>query len=170
MKKENDTSDIPSKSSIIKAWVALIILSLCLAGLIYAKKTYKPKETNIEEDVSIPDVIVEALNNIVDNFNSNKKVVELKDNNIVYEATLEDMYIVISSTKDENTTEIKYEYDMFKHSLSSSATDIDKEIFIDIFKLLVESCQTRLENTDNVQSYIDKFLNEIGRASCRERV
>ena len=157
MKKENDTSIIPSKKSIIKAWIILIILSLCLSGLIYTKKTYKPKE-EINEEVTLPATVVEALNNIVSNFNNNKDITELKEKNEIYVSTLEGKYIIINYTKDENVTEIRYEYDLIKHTLSSSSTNVDKVVFENIFKFLVSSCQERLENTNDVASYIDKFL------------
>ena len=39
MDKKGNT-DIPSKGKIIMAWILLIILSACLAGLIYEKKNY----------------------------------------------------------------------------------------------------------------------------------
>ena len=71
MKKESDIGGIPSKSSIIKAWIALLVLSLCLAGLIYTKKTYKPKDSiELETPETIPEVVVASLNEIVNNFNN----------------------------------------------------------------------------------------------------
>ena len=160
MDKKGNT-DIPSKGKIIRAWILLIILSASLAGLIYEKKNYKPqeKETNIEpQQEKLPDSVVAILNIIVENYNTNPTTIEYRAKNINTEAKFQDRYIVINYRDSANNTEIKYEYDPMRHTLSSKLGDNNKGVFDNIFKILVMSCQKRLENESDISDYLDKFF------------
>ena len=174
MDKKGNT-DIPSKGKIIMAWILLIILSACLAGLIYEKKNYnlETKETNTEQqEDKIPDIVITMLKTIVDNYNSNPTTLEYRAKSITTEAKLQDKYIIISYMDSTTNTEIKYEYDLMKHTLSSKLENTNKGVFENIFKILVMACQTRLENEIDISGRLDKFLagEEIKGLSIKDNI
>ena len=174
MDKKGNT-DIPSKGKIIMAWILLIILSACLAGLIYEKKNYnlETKETNTEQqEDKIPDIVITMLKTIVDNYNSNPTTLEYRAKSITTEAKLQDKYIIISYMDSTTNTEIKYEYDLMKHTLSSKLENTNKGVFENIFKILVMACQTRLENEIDISGRLDKFLagEEIKGLSINDNI
>lgn len=174
MDKKGNT-DIPSKGKIIMAWILLIILSACLAGLIYEKKNYnlETKETNTEQqEDKIPDIVITMLKTIVDNYNSNPTTLEYRAKSITTEAKLQDKYIIISYMDSTTNTEIKYEYDLMKHTLSSKLENTNKGVFENIFKILVMACQTRLENKTDITGRLDKFLagEELKGLSIKDNI
>ena len=174
MDKKGNT-DIPSKGKIIMAWILLIILSACLAGLIYEKKNYnlETKETNTEQqEDKIPDIVITMLKTIVDNYNSNPTTLEYRAKSITTEAKLQDKYIIISYMDSTTNTEIKYEYDLMKQTLSSKIENTNKGVFENIFKILVMACQTRLENEIDISGRLDKFLagEEIKGLSINDNI
>ena len=174
MDKKGNT-DIPSKGKIIMAWILLIVLSACLAGLIYEKKNYnlETKETNTEQqEDKIPDIVITMLKTIVDNYNSNPTTLEYRAKSITTEAKLQDKYIIISYMDSTTNTEIKYEYDLMKHTLSSKLENTNKGVFENIFKILVMACQTRLENKTDITGRLDKFLagEELKGLSIKDNI
>lgn len=153
----NETKRVKKKSTAL-AWISLIILISAAGGLTYLK-FFAGLETNTAnttpKETTSP-VVLEALTSIADNFNSDSKIEEYKKSNIDVNATVENTNIKI--TYKDKETKI-YEFKLVTPNLVIETTSNDPE-FEKIFTIIVHAIQKRLDNKNNIDEYIKKFLEE----------
>lgn len=146
----------PKKSSIILAWILLIILISSALTLTYLKK-FGPNDNLEERPVTnkTSPVIAESLQKIVDNFNNSKLQNAYKDKNINIKATLNDTTIIIDYTTTITKT---YKFIFSNPILTATIDNNDITNFSDVYKILIYACQERLNNNNN---NIDKYINDF---------
>ena len=148
-----------SKSSIILAWILLIMLISAATGLTYLKffgeiEIENNKESGNEEKIS--PVITQALTTIVDEFNKEENIQEYKKNNVIVNAELENTSIKVTFKNQE--TKI-YTFKIEIPNLIVDTTSNDQE-FEKIFTLMVYACQKRLNNNTDIDEHIKSFLED----------
>ena len=97
-----------SKGAIAVAWLLLIVLIFAAGGLTYLKffsATGELENGDATSGKQTSPVILEALNTIVDNFNTNKETTESKKQNIEIDAKSEGTTIKV--TYKEKTYDFK---------------------------------------------------------------
>ena len=165
MTKQDKKIKKVSKTSIIIAWILLSILIISAITITYLR--FFGTNDNLEEhpvndtNVTSP-VITEALQNIVDNFNNCNLLNDYKNQNITITASLNNDNIMIDYI---GTSEKAYNFEFHAPRLTITINTndtievVDKE-FNEIFKILIYATQSRLNNTNNIDSYITGFLND----------
>ena len=155
MKKEK-------KGKIIIAWIVLILLIIMLLVLNYIKFFGSQTTPNIEEKPvgnSSEQAVNNALQQIVDNFNQHEKVKEYAEQNIGLKAVLNGYSIYISYTTDTTTT---YEFTYHDLTLDIDIANDEENIqkFKTIYEILIYAVQQRIDNDENIDSYVSEFLND----------
>lgn len=148
------------KSKIIIAWLVLIILILSTLGLTYIK--FFGKNENIEEypidegnKESTSPVITKALQTIVNNFNNNELIQQYQKNGTTMKASLNEENLLVEVTETNNMYSFNFEIP----NLMIEIDQKNKEEFELIFKVLIYANQERLKNTNNIDNYVDGFIN-----------
>lgn len=142
-------------------WIILIILIALLLGLNYVK-FFGVSNDNIEEkpvENSTSEAINTALQDITNNFNNNQEVSNLTKDGITVSAVLNNYSIFISYAIGNDTTTYEFNYSNLILSIDIENNEENIKKFNTIYKILINACQERLTNEDNIDSDIDKFLN-----------
>lgn len=155
MKKGNNIS-------IVMAWVLLFINIGLFLFISYLKFfTNNDSSSNVIEhsvnDTKLSPVIIEELQTVIKYFNEDDEVKNYKDENIIIKAYLEDEDIKVSYKEQDNE-----EIFVFKFSTPLLTCSIDKDnldMFKIIYRIMVNSCQKRLGNSDYDINLIDDFYN-----------
>lgn len=153
----NETKRVKKRSTAL-AWISLIILISAAGGLTYLK-FFSGLETNTANNTpkeTTSPVVLEALTSIADNFNSDSKIEEYKKNNIDVNAVVEDTSIKVTYKDKETKT---YDFKLVTPNLVIETTSNDPE-FEKIFTIIVHAIQKRLDNKNNIDEHIKKFLEE----------
>lgn len=143
------------------AWISLITLILLLLFLNYIK-FFSQKNPNIEEkqvENSSSRAIETALSTIVENFNTNEELNTLKEENILISATRKNYSLFITDIENENRTVYEFKYNNLKLSINVLDEKENLEKFNRIYKILIMSCQKRIQNEDIIDEKIEQFLN-----------
>lgn len=142
-------------------WICLIFLIILILALNYIKFFGNPNQNIREQPIenSTSEAIDNALLDIVNNFNNSTDVQELTKDSIVASAILKNYSIFISYTINESKTTYEFKYSNLKLTINISNDEENIEKFNKIYKILIKSCQKRLNNSDNINEQIDKFLN-----------
>ena len=143
------------------AWISLITLIILLLFLNYIK-FFSQKNTNIEEkpvENSSSRAIETALSTIVENFNTNEELNTLKEENILLSATRKNYSLFITDIENENRTVYEFKYNNLKLSINVLDEKENLEKFNRVYKILIMSCQKRIQNEDIIDEEIEKFLN-----------
>ena len=150
------------KRKIIIAWIFLVILIILILALNYIKFFGNPNQNIKEQPIenSTSTAINNALLDITNNFNNSVDVQELTKDSIIASATLKNYSIFISYTVNESKTTYEFKYSNLKLTINISNDKENIEKFNKIYKILIKSCQKRLNNTENLNDQIDRFLNE----------
>ena len=141
------------------AWLLLMILIFIILFITYIKyfsviDNKNIEETPINESSSI--AIHKALSDITTNFNNNTKEYA-NSNNITLNATANNYSIFISYVDDTAVTyEFNYENLFLNIIINNDEENITK--FNVVYKFLIESTQERLNNQNNINDLIEKFL------------
>lgn len=115
------------------------------------------KITEIPVNESSSNAIHTALKEITNNFNESTKVKDYaNDNDITLKASINNYSLYISYIAETTTT---YEFSYKDLSLNITISNNDKEKFNEIYRLLIEAVQKRINNTTDITSFIDDFLN-----------
>lgn len=163
-KDKNKQVEKVSKVSITIAWILLILLIVAALSITYLKffgPNDKLEEHPVNDNTTSP-VIIEALQNIVDNFNNSDLIDNYKTENITMTASLDNTTITINY---EGVSSKTYNFDFNSPKLTTiinkndTVENTDNE-FNEIFKVLVYAVQARLNNTNNIDNYIMGFLND----------
>lgn len=159
-KTTSQTEEIPSQGKIIGAWILLIFLIACTAGLIYLKNNHKP-ELQQEENKKpeVPQIITTTLTSIADNFNKSTIVADYKKEGLTLNATVKDMTITVTYTTSEKIQSIDYVYTVANANIVANTKDDTKEINNKIFKAMVLACRESKDYKEDVTSEIDEFIN-----------
>lgn len=169
--KENQIKPV-KKSSLIIAWILLIILITLALGLTYIK-FFGPNQ-NIEEhpvnenENNNNKIITETLQKIVDNFNNSKLLESYSQNNITIIATLEENAIVIKYIEPTITNIYKFTFNIPK--LTISIENVGTTKFLNVYKILIYANQERIGNTNNIDQYIDGFINNTLEVEGLEKI
>lgn len=149
------------KQKTIIMWIFLIILTILILALNYIKFFGNPNQNIKEQPIenSSSTAINNALLDITNNFNNSVDVQELTKDSIVASATLKNYSIFISYTVNESKTTYEFKYSNLKLTINISNDEENIEKFNKIYKILIKSCQKRLNNSENINEQIDKFLN-----------
>ncbi len=142
-------------------WILLVILILLLIGLNYVKFFMNNNNPNIEEtpvENSASEAIDNVLNEIVDNFNNNEQIEQYKEQNINIDATLNNHSLYISYEKDETTT-YEFNYNNFDLTITILNEEENVEKFNQIYEILIYAVQQRMNNEENLNTYIKNFLD-----------
>ena len=159
MKKKDKEIKPVGKAKILFAWIILLIAISSALGLSYLK--FFGPNLNIEEkpidnnDTTSP-IIIEALNSIVNNFNESSYVQDYKNQNIDINASLNGTTIKVNYTSDVVAS---YDFKFNSPNLVASINNSSLETFKIIYKIMVYANQKRLGNDNNIDLYIDNFLN-----------
>ena len=143
------------------AWISLITLIILLLFLNYIK-FFSQKNPNIEEkpvENSSSRAIETALSTIVENFNTNEELNTLKEENILLSATRKNYSLFITDIENENRTIYEFKYNNLKLSINVLDEKENLEKFNRVYKILIMSCQKRIQNEDIIDEKIEKFLN-----------
>ena len=143
------------------AWISLITLIILLLFLNYIK-FFSQKNPNIEEkpvENSSSRAIETALSTIVENFNTNEELNTLKEENILLSATRKNYSLFITDIENENRTVYEFKYNNLKLSINVLDEKENLEKFNRVYKILIMSCQKRIQNEDIIDEEIEKFLN-----------
>ena len=143
------------------AWISLITLIILLLFLNYIK-FFSQKNPNIEEkpvENSSSRAIETALSTIAENFNTNEELNTLKEENILLSATRKNYSLFITDIENENRTVYEFKYNNLKLSINVLDEKENLEKFNRVYKILIMSCQKRIQNEDIIAEKIEKFLN-----------
>ena len=143
------------------AWISLITLIILLLFLNYIK-FFSQKNPNIKEkpvENSSSRAIETALSTIVENFNTNEELNTLKEENILLSATRKNYSLFITDIENENRTVYEFKYNNLKLSINVLDEKENLEKFNRVYKILIMSCQKRIQNEDIIDEKIEKFLN-----------
>ena len=143
------------------AWISLITLIILLLFLNYIK-FFSQKNPNIEEkpvENSSSRAIETALSTIVENFNTNEELNTLKEENILLSATRKNYSLFITDIENENRTVYEFKYNNLKLSINVLDEKENLEKFNRVYKILIMSCQKRIQNEDIIDEKIENFLN-----------
>ena len=143
------------------AWISLITLIILLLFLYYIK-FFSQKNPNIEEkpvENSSSRAIETALSTIAENFNTNEELNTLKEENILLSATRKNYSLFITDIENENRTIYEFKYNNLKLSINVLDEKENLEKFNRVYKILIMSCQKRIQNEDIIDEKIEKFLN-----------
>lgn len=144
------------------AWFSLIILIILILALNYLKffgSTYNGV-TEIPIENSSTTAITNALTEITNQFNQNEKIEKYKEENININALLNQYSIFIQYSKDNKTTTYEFNYSNLKLNIHVEDQKENMEKFQTIYKILIESCQKRIGNTNDLDKKIEDILNE----------
>lgn len=161
-KKNKNTNEekLPSKGKIMFAWILLIILIGCTAGLVYVKnfKTTTEEMDETVNKVETPAIILEALGVITDAFNQNVLITQYKQEEISLNATQNDKTITITYQTNDSNGSIDYVYDTKTANLVANVTSDQEEINRSIYKIMVLACRKRSNLSEDVEDKIDSFF------------
>lgn len=146
---------------IIIAKFFLIVLIMLLLALNYVKFFMNTNE-NIQQmpvENSNSQAVNTALSQIVENFNNDEKISEFQKNNIQITAVLNN-YSIFISYNDETSTTYEFSYNNFNLELSVSNDEENMKKFKVIYEILIKAVQKRLNNTENIDTYINEFLTD----------
>lgn len=146
---------------IIVARFFLIILIILLIALNYVK-FFMNSNDNIQQtpvENSASQAVNTALNQIVENFNADEKIKEFQTNNIEITAVLNN-YSIFINYKGETSTTYEFHYNNFKLDIKVSNDEENMEKFKIIYEILIRAVQKRLNNTENIDTYINEFLTD----------
>lgn len=141
------------------ASLLLIILIFMILGITYIKYFSIDNNKNIEErpvNESSSVAIHKSLNDITINFNDSVKEYE-QDNNITLSAVVNNYSIFISYI-DGTTTTYEFTYDNLVLNTIIDNSEENLKKFNVVYKFLVESIQKRLNNQNNIDELVEKFL------------
>ena len=148
-----------SKGKILLSLLLLLILIFLLGLLNYVKFFANidiNNQTKKENTVTVDDVERKVLEEIVKNFNNDNKLKDYAKNNLTIEATINNKTIKVTSKKEE-TKEYIFE---FENPYLIIKTDSNDEYFEKVFSLMIYANQKRLNNSNNLDKYIQDFLND----------
>lgn len=151
MKKNNNKNFFAS--------LLLIILIFMILGITYIKYFSIDNNKNIEErpvNESSSVAIHKSLDDITINFNDSVKEYE-QDNNITLSAVVNNYSIFISYI-DGTTTTYEFTYDNLVLNTIIDNSEENLKKFNVVYKFLVESIQKRLNNQNNIDELVEKFL------------
>lgn len=149
------------KTKVMIAWILLIVLIGLGLGLSYYRFFGEYNNSYMEEkkvDNSTSKAIQTALTFIVDQFNQDERVQLLKEQNIQVHAVLKNYSIFITYQDDDVVTyEFQYDQLLLKIHVENQVDNLNK--FHSIYRILIDAVQSRLNNTENVDSQIQAFLD-----------
>lgn len=152
---------IVKKSSIILAWIILIILIISATLLTYIK-FFGPNE-NLEEHPidnttnSDNTTTSTSLEQIISNFNNKASSEEYQQKGITMNAKLTENVLTIEY---KTTISNIYQFIFYTPSLTITIDNtVNTQEFYDVYKTLVYAVQESLGNTNNIDTYIDNFIN-----------
>ncbi len=149
-----------SKIKKIITWIILIILIILLLALNYIKFIGLDNQ-NIQEkpsENSTATAINNALTEIVNNYNNNIEVENLTKEGIFTSAILKNYSIFITYVVNEQTTTYEFHYNNLILTTTTLNQEENLKKFLPIFKILINSCQERLNNNQNIDNTITEFL------------
>ncbi len=142
-------------------WILLIVLLALMGGVSYIKFMYKPAEdiTEAPTNTSTSQIIVTALNNIVDNFNSDNKITEYETNGTKINATYnENSNTLFVTYESDETITYEFAYDNLNLIATVSNDEENLEKFKKVEEILIYAIQKRLENSENIKEDVDAYL------------
>ena len=147
-----------------KRKIAFIILYALIAFSLYITylKFFSIENNNIIEipvNESSSNAIHIALNNITNNFNKSTKVKKYSaENSVALQATVNNYYLYISYI-DNMTTTYEFSYDNLCLNITVNEEKSNEEEFKMILRFLIEAVQKRLNNTSDIDIYVDNFFD-----------
>ena len=150
------------KKSNFLGWFSLVLLVFAMLGLNYVKFFMNVDETNIEEtavDNQLSQVVVNALTEIVNNFNENERIKEYQSQNVMMNASLNQYSIFIEYT-DTTTNTFEFHYDNLVLSITVPNDEVQLQKFRQVYEILILAVQKRLENDIDLTPYINGFFDE----------
>ena len=150
------------KKSNFLGWFLLVLLVFAMLGLNYIKFFMNVDETNIEEtavDNQLSQVVVNALTEIVNNFNENERIKEYQSQNVMMNASLNQYSIFIEYT-DTTTNTFEFHYDNLVLSITVPNDEVQLQKFRQVYEILILAVQKRLENDIDLTPYINGFFDE----------
>ena len=150
------------KNSKVGGIILLVILILLILSITYIKFFVHEQVVNEGEYIenSTDMAIDKALSDIINNFNENEKINEYKKNNIQIKATLSQHSIYVSYTENEETTTYEFSYNNFFLTINITDKDDNIDKFKKIYWIMIYAVQERLKNNENIDSYINSFLDD----------
>ena len=150
------------KKSNFLGWFSLVLLVFAMLGLNYVKFFMNVDETNIEEtsvDNELSQVVVNALTDIVNNFNENERIKEYQSQNVMMNASLNQYSIFVEYT-DTTTNTFEFHYDNLVLSITVPNDEVQLQKFRQVYEILILAVQKRLENNIDLTPYINGFFDE----------
>ena len=140
------------------AWVLLIILLISALSLSYMKFfAFSDNTSEIPVENSANEAIDLALNEIVENFNNDDKIIEYGNQNIQINAILKNHSIFISYQTDKIITyEFKYNNLVLSVIINNDEDNLKK--FEKVFIILNNAIQKRLKQEESFEDEIHEFL------------
>ena len=142
-------------------WILLIVLLALMAGVSYIKFMYKPTEdiTETPTNTETSQVIITALNEIVDNFNEDTKIEEYETNGTKINATYnENSNTIFVTYEDDETITYEFAYDNLNLIANISNDEKNLEKFKKVEEILIYAIQKRLNNEENIKEDVDAYL------------
>lgn len=158
--KNNKELKPRSKGLVAAAWLALVMLISFGTFLTYLKffgYNSNMEEHKISQKDDVSPAIIEALNAICDNFNDISNDKYYTSQGIRMTAKLDGTNIVVNYKKGE----INEEYTFLFSAPKLLATVIlsEENNFRDVYRACVYASQWRLNNKENIDSYIYSFYD-----------
>lgn len=151
-----------NKRNTIGMWLILILLLVLLSILNYIKFFGIDNENIIEKPVenSTSEAINKALNQIVENFNQNQLIEEYRQQEKINIKAIRNNYsIFVSYSTETETTTYEFYYGKLHLTIDVEKEEENLKKFKTIYKILIESCQKRIENEEDISEKIDQILN-----------
>ena len=147
----------------IQIFILISILSVILVIFITYKVT-NPQlsipEPDIEEyPVSSSKYLINQrniLNKITEKFNNKQLINKYITNNAVVNASVAGNVILVEY--NEGSIHEQFDFVLDQNNLSINVSEDKNDLFMNIFKVMVEANQLRLGNNNDLSSYFDKYL------------
>ena len=152
----------PKAYTIIGIWIILVIIFLLIKGFttlnFYTINNKNIKEYPVSESKYIKEQ-KKILENIVTNFNKQTTTKEYQNQNISINATVTGNTIIINYI-DNKETKKDFKFILDNKTLSATIPNEDKNIFQIIIKEIIKANQKRLNNNEDIETYLDNILNK----------
>ena len=149
----------------IKIFLVFSVLSLVMIIFITYRITNPQRELpepDIEEyPVSSSKYLINQrniLNKLSDNFNNKQLINKYITGKALVKASVLGNTIVVNYS-DDITVE-QFDFVLDQDVLSINVVKDKRDLFINIFKIMIEANQIRLGNNDDLSSYFDKYIND----------
>lgn len=151
-----------TKKKKIITWIILIILIILVLALSYIKffGNNNPNITEKPVENSTSTAINQALMDITNNFNNSVDIENLTKDGIVASASTKNYSIFISYIINDAKTTYEFNYNNLKLSINIENNKKNIEKFNQIYKILIKSCQKRINNLEDIDNDIDLFFQD----------